>query len=84
MITKIEKYGSEFCGPCKVLDKTLSQINKDTVEIVKFDADENEDLFAEKGIRNVPTMIFYNETGDEVKRVTGSLPLSEILKIING
>lgn len=80
MITKIEKYGSSWCGPCKVLDRTLEQV-KD-VEIVKYDVDEYEDLAEEKGIRNVPVLIFYD--GDkEVDRLIGAVSLNKINEIID-
>ena len=83
MVTKIEKYGASWCGPCRVLDKTLEQIASDVVEIVKYDVDEDEERAAEKGIRNIPVLIFY--AGDkEIKRITGAVPLGEILKVING
>ena len=83
MITKIEKYGASWCSPCRVLDKTLEQLADDAIEIVKYDVDEEEELAEEKGIRNIPVLIFYD--GDkEVKRTIGALSLGDILKIING
>ena len=79
MITKIEKYGSSWCQPCKVLDRTLQQV-KD-IDIIKYDVDEYEDLANEKGIRNVPVLIFYD--GDnEVDRLVGAAPLTRINEII--
>ena len=79
MITHIEKYGASWCGPCKILDRTLQQI-KD-VDIIKYDVDEWEDLANEKGIRNVPVLIFYD--GDnEVDRLVGAAPLTRINEII--
>lgn len=79
MITKIEKYGSSYCGPCKVLDKTLEQLTE--VDVVKYDVDEYEDLAMEKNIRNVPVLIFYN--GDnEVDRLIGAVSLDAINKVI--
>ena len=79
MITHIEKYGASWCGPCKILDRTLQQI-KD-VDIIKYDVDEWEDLANEKGIRNVPVLIFYD--GDkEVDRLVGAVPLAIINEII--
>ena len=79
MITKIEKYGSSWCQPCKVLDRTLEQITN--VDIIKYDVDEWEDLANEKGIRNVPVLIFYD--GDnEVDRLVGAAPLTRINEII--
>lgn len=80
MITKIEKYGSSWCGPCKVLDRTLQQITE--VDIIKYDVDEYEDLAEEKGIRNVPVLIFYD--GDnEVDRLIGAVSLNKINEIID-
>ncbi len=79
MITHIEKYGASWCGPCKILDRTLQQI-KD-IDIIKYDVDEWEDLANEKGIRNVPVLIFYD--GDnEVDRLVGAVPLAKINEII--
>ena len=79
MITHIEKYGAQWCSPCKVLDKTLEQITD--IDIIKYDVDEWEDLANEKGIRNVPVLIFYN--GDnEVDRLVGAVPLAKINEII--
>lgn len=78
---KIEKYGASWCGPCKMLDKTLDQVPKE-IEIVKFDADEDEKLFAEKGIKSVPVLIFYDDNGNEVKRTIGNLSIDKINDII--
>ena len=80
MITKIEKYGSSWCGPCKVLDRTLTQVTE--VDVIKYDVDEYEDLAEEKGIRNVPVLIFYD--GDkEVDRLIGAVSLNKINEIID-
>ena len=80
MITKIEKFGSSWCGPCKVLDRTLTQITE--VDVIKYDVDEYEDLAEEKGIRNVPVLIFYD--GDkEVDRLIGAVSLNKINEIID-
>ena len=80
MITHIEKFGATWCGPCKLLDKTLEQITD--ISIVKYDVDEYEDLTSEKNIRNIPVLIFYD--GDnEVDRLVGAVSLSKINEIID-
>lgn len=82
MITRIEKFGASWCGPCKVLDRTLEQISG--IEIVKHDVDEEEDLAHFKGIRNVPVLIYYNDRDEEVKRTVGAVSLGTIMQIVNG
>ena len=67
MITQIEKFGAAWCGPCKVLDKTLEKVTG--VEINKYDVDQFEDLAAERGVRNIPVMIFRDENDQEVERI---------------
>lgn len=79
MITKIEKYGSSWCSPCKVLDRTLEQLTG--VEIIKHDVDE--ELANARGIRNVPVLIYYNEQDEEIKRTVGAVSLNTIMSIIN-
>lgn len=80
MITRIEKFGAAWCGPCKMLDKTLEQLTE--VDVVKYDIDEYEDLTTEKGIRNIPVLIFYD--GDkEVDRLIGAVSLNKINEIID-
>ena len=79
MITHIEKFGAAWCGPCRVLDNTLKQLTE--VDVIKYDVDEYEELAAEKNIRNVPVLIFYN--GDtEVDRLVGAVSLDAINKVI--
>lgn len=79
MITHIEKFGATWCGPCRALDKTLEQLT--TVDVIKYDVDEDEDLAMEKKIRNVPVLIFYD--GDnEVDRLVGAVSLATINKVI--
>lgn len=82
MITRIEKFGASWCGPCKVLDRTLEQLTG--IEIVKRDVDEEEELANARGIRNVPVLIYYNEQDEEVKRTVGAISLGTIISIING
>lgn len=82
MITRIEKFGASWCGPCKVLDRTLEQLTG--IEIVKHDVDEEEELANVRGIRNVPVLIYYNEQDEEVKRTVGAISLGTIISIING
>lgn len=77
MVTRIEKFGASWCGPCKVLDRTLEQISG--IEIVKHE----EELANFKGIRNVPVLIYYNDRDEEVKRTVGAVSLGTIMQILN-
>lgn len=80
MITRIEKYGAEWCGPCRMLENILDEITE--VDVIRYDVDEYEDLAAEKKIRNIPVLIFYD--GDtEVDRLVGAVSLATINQTID-
>ena len=81
MITKIEKYEASWCGPCKAMNKHLSNIKY--IEIVKIDITENEEMATEKGIRSVPTLIYYDENGEEKTRTVGAISYDAIMKVVN-
>lgn len=79
MITHIEKYGAQWCSPCRALDRTLEQLTE--VDVIKYDVDEDEYLAMRKNIRSVPVLIFYD--GDnEVDRLVGAVSLDTINKVI--
>lgn len=82
MITKIEKFGAEWCAPCKALDKVLDKLSG--ITIVKHDLDQEPDLAETMKIRNIPLLIFYNEDNIEVERTVGAISGEVINNIING
>ena len=80
MITQIEKFGATWCGPCKVLDKTLEKVTG--VYVKKYDVDQFEDLSEERGVRSIPVLIFWDENNQEVDRLMGAVSLDKINEIL--
>lgn len=87
MIKRIEKFGAAWCGPCKMLDRTLEQMSAsgklEGIEVIKYDVDKYEELAEEKKIRNVPVLIYYNENNEEINRTSGAVNAVKIQEIIN-
>ena len=79
----IVKIGTEFCGPCKVVEGNLKTIEADypDLEFYLVDAEEAEDLVEELGIRNVPTLIHYKD-GIEVGRSVGMRTVEQLKEFI--
>lgn len=79
---KVLKFGAEWCGPCKVLNKNLESF-KDC-DVIKYDVDEaDEDLLEKFKIRNIPVTILVNDNEEEIQRWVGVFNVNEITEKIN-
>jgi thioredoxin 1 len=79
------KIGTGFCGPCKLVEENLKQLEPEypDLKIYLVDAEEAEDLVTELGIRNVPTLILY-KSGVEVGRRVGMATIEQLKEFIGG
>lgn len=71
---------ADWCGPCKLLAPTLSQLQD--AKIAKVDIDHNHKLAAEFGIASIPCLVFLKD-GVEVHRMAGVKPKAAIQQKID-
>lgn len=78
----IIKIGAEWCGPCRVMDDTMAQIES-TIPVGHIDVeDEGVDaLIGELGVRNIPVTLFF-KNGTVAERKVGLMQASEITEKI--
>lgn len=76
---------ADWCGPCKILDKTLQQIDegRDDFVVGKVDVDNATELAQMFGIRGVPSVYFYSN-GEVAETLVGAHPASVIVETYNG
>ncbi len=79
--TIVVQFSAGWCGPCKVLTKTIEQ-NEDkfNVPIYKIDIDSSQELAKALGIRSVPTIIRF-ENKQETKRLVGIKPIEQLVEL---
>ena len=75
---KILKFSAHWCQPCKALSKTLQSVNLDGFELQEVDIEENQELAAKYGIRNVPTMVMVDDSGQLKSILVGTNPKASI------
>lgn len=77
------KIGTGFCGPCKLVEENLKQLEPEYpgIEFYLVDAEEAEDLVGELGIRNVPTLIRFRGGVEEARRI-GMATIEQIKELI--
>ena len=71
-------FWAPWCGPCKMVGPIIDELATEyegKVIIGKCDVDENGDVAAEYGIRNIPTVLFL-KNGELVDKQVGSAPKS--------
>ena len=75
-------FSATWCGPCKKIAPIIEELATEyegKVNIFKCDVDENDELTAKFGIRNVPTVIFLK--GEEVvDKHVGAAPKSTFVE----
>ena len=78
---KVYKFSAAWCGPCKMLAKTLSTIES-PVPIEEVDIDANPTLTQQFRVRGVPTLVVVDDDV-EVKRKVGVMSGPEFLEWVN-
>lgn len=69
-----------WCGPCKRMSpivEALAQKYDGRVIVGKVDVDENPEITAKYGIRNIPT-ILYISGGEVVDKTVGAVPAASV------
>lgn len=80
----VADFSAEWCSPCKVLKKTLEELEPCYVAHAKFvncDVEECEELCTEYGIVNVPTVLIF-KNGERVDGFLGNLSRDKIIEKI--
>ena len=67
-------FWAEWCGPCKMISPIISQLAEEydgRLVVGKCNVEESEELAAEYGIRNIPTLLFF-KNGQLVDKFVGA------------
>lgn len=80
----IVDFTATWCGPCQRMAPVLDQLateNAGKIKIFKVDADENQNLLAQFGVRGVPTFVFFGPgSAEEKDRQVGPISKDGLLK----
>lgn len=74
----LPEFSAPWCSQCKIADPVLGEIGRE-VEVVRINADEDEDAVDNYNIRSLPTFILKSRgTGEVIDRRSGVLTLDQL------
>ena len=81
MKTEVIDFWATWCGPCKLMNPILDEVEKENPDltITRIDIDIDKDMVEQYNIQSVPTYIILKD-GKEVDRIIGAKPKFAFLK----
>jgi len=77
-------FWAEWCGPCRMVGPIIEELATDyegRVIIGKVDVDDNDEITAKYGIRNIPTILFFKDQ-QLVDKLVGAAPKATFVEKI--
>ncbi len=78
---------ADWCPPCRQMKPVFAEMEKkygSEIKFVKADVDEFPDLAKSYGVEAIPTFVLVNSEGEEVSRITGACPASDLETALKG
>ena len=77
-------FWAEWCGPCRMVAPIVDELATEyegRVLIAKCDVEENDEITAKYGVRNIPTIVFL-KGGELVDKQVGAAPKAALAEKI--
>jgi thioredoxin 1 len=78
-------FWAEWCGPCRMVGPIVDELHTDydgKAVVGKVNVDDQQEIAAQYGIRNIPTILFFKD-GEIVDKNVGVAPKADLAKKID-
>lgn len=79
-------FWAEWCGPCRMVGPVVEELAGEyegKAVVGKVNVDENPEITAKYGIRNIPTILFFKD-GEVVDKTVGALSKGKLSEKLDG
>jgi thioredoxin 1 len=79
--TEVIDFWATWCGPCKLMNPILDEVEKEypDLTITRIDIDSDKEMVEQYNVQSVPTYVILKD-GKEVDRIIGAKPKFAFLK----
>lgn len=73
-------FWATWCTPCKMLSPIVEELAGEyqgQLQVVKINADENQDVVSRYGVQSLPSLLFFKD-GQVVDRLIGAWPKAKV------
>lgn len=84
-MVKLLDFWAEWCGPCKIMNPIIEELEKEfdgQVKFEKINVDESQALAQQYGVMSIPTYIIMDRNGKEVARKIGVTSKEDLRKLL--
>jgi len=76
------QFSANWCGPCKVLTKTIESIedSQEDINFIKVDVDSHREIAQNFGVRSIPRVILFKD-GEQVGDFVGAKNENDLKEI---
>ncbi len=78
-------FWAEWCGPCRMVGPIVDELQTDydgKAVVGKVNVDDQQEIAAKYGIRNIPTILFFKD-GEIIDKNVGVAPKADLAKKID-
>ena len=76
---KVSLYSAPWCGSCQTVKQSINSICTNDLEIQVIDIDTlGMQALSKVGIKGIPSLILYDNQGNEIKRKSGALTKKQL------
>lgn len=81
-MSKVLKFFSPTCGPCKVMSKLLDTLEGVEVKSIDITEEDNQELLDDWNVRTIPTIVVLDDNDKFIKKFSGIVTIDKIKEVL--